>query len=350
MEPIHIVSTWPDQFATLRSELSDHFAADYLTIEDLPHHAPAHFTVIDIDFRQTDELQAIKQWLGARPQDGKVVIAIDDKSSRLQLAQACAIGATSVLARPLTAENICRTLFRDADVMTFAPTEKPEEMHDAAREFDVLQGVFAAAAEGRTPDPRDTALAGALIIEKIAEIGLAEYLKIVRNHHSRTYQHCLSVTAIAVAFARQLGFSRADTEKVALAGLLHDIGKALIPLSILEKPDALSKDEAATMRLHATLGHELLQTMPELPDDVLDIVLHHHEYLDGTGYPHGLKGDQISDLSRLITIADVYAALIEQRSYKPALPGGQAYRILQAMGPKLDAALVREFAPLSRTL
>ncbi len=76
------------------------------------------------------------------------------------------------------------------------------------------------------------------------------------------------------------------------------------------------------MRLHATLGHELLQTMPELPDDVLDIVLHHHEYLDGTGYPHGLKGDQISDLSRLITIADVYAALIEQRSYKPALPGG----------------------------
>jgi putative nucleotidyltransferase with HDIG domain len=350
MEPIHVVSTWRDQLATLRSRLSDHFAADYLMVEDLPRHEPAHFTVLDIDFRQTEELQTIKQWLGARPQDATVVVAIDDKSSRLQLAQACAIGATSVLLRPLTAEKIRRTLFRGADVMTLAPSELPEETHDLSSEFSVLQSVFAAAAEGRTPDPRATAMAGALIIEKIAEIGLADYLRIVRNHHSRTYQHCLSVTAIAVAFARQLGFNRADTEKVALAGLLHDIGKALIPLRILEKPDALSKDEAATMRSHAMLGHELLQTMPELPDDVLDMVLHHHEYLDGSGYPHGLKGDQISDLSRLITIADVYAALIEQRSYKPALSGGQAYRILQAMGPKLDAALVREFAPLSRKL
>ncbi len=90
--------------------------------------------------------------------------------------------------------------------------------------------------------------------------------------------------------------------------------------------------------------------MPGLSDDILDMVLHHHEYLDGSGYPHGLKGDQISDLSRLITIADVYAALIEQRSYKPALSGAQAFKILQAMGPKLDAALVREFQPLSRNL
>ncbi len=95
------------------------------------------------------------------------------------------------------------------------------------------------------PNLNAATLASRQIVDKIAEIGLADYLKIVRNHHGSTYQHCLSVTAIAVAFARQLGFSREDIEKVALAGLLHDVGKARIPLDILEKPDALNKAETA---------------------------------------------------------------------------------------------------------
>lgn len=350
MEPIRILSTRHDQLATLRAQLSEHFAADYLMVQDLPHHRPTQYTVLDIDFRQTDELQAIKEWLSTRPENSQIVVAIDNKGSRLQLTQACAIGATSVLVRPLTAEKLRRTFFRGADVMTLASSDLPEEARDLSCEFSALQDAFVAVAAGRAPDLATTALAGRQIAEKIEEIGLADYLKLVRNHHSRTYQHCISVTAIAVAFARQLGFSRADTEKVALAGLLHDIGKARIPLGILEKPEALDKEETATMRQHPVLGHELLKDMPGLSSDVLDMVLHHHEYLDGSGYPHGLKSDEISDLSRLITIADVYAALIELRSYKPALSGAQAFKVLQAMGPKLDAALVREFQPLSRGL
>jgi putative nucleotidyltransferase with HDIG domain len=279
-----------------------------------------------------------------------LVVAIDDKSSRLQLAQACAIGATSVLLRPLTAEKLRRTLFRGADVMTFGSAELPEEMHDLSAEFDALDAAFTAAMADHAPDLNATALASQQIVDKVAEIGLADFLKIIRNHHNRTYRHCLSVTAIAVAFADQLGFRRQDIEKVSLAGLLHDIGKALIPVGLLEKPDTLTRAETAVMRSHPELGHDLLQTMPDLPKDILDAVIHHHEFLDGSGYPHGLQGEQITDLTRLITIADVYAALIEQRSYKPALSGAQAFRVLQVMGQKLDPALVREFAPLSRML
>jgi putative nucleotidyltransferase with HDIG domain len=348
MQPIRIISTWRDQLATLRSRLSEHFAADYLMVDDLAYHEPAQFTVVDIDFRQADEVKAIRKWLRARPEDAQVVVAIDDRSSRLQLTQACAIGATSVLLRPLTAEKLRRTLFRGADVMALASSDLPEEAHDLSAEFNALHDAFTAAAAGRPPDLSATTHVSAQIVEKIADIGLADYLKIVRNHHSGTYQHCLSVTALAVAFARELGFSRADTEKVALAGLLHDIGKAKIPLEILEKPGELSRQEADVMRQHPAVGHEILQAIPGLPGDVLDAVLHHHEYLDGSGYPHRLKGDEISDLSRLITIADVYGALIEKRSYKRALSGAQAYRVLQTMGTKLDAALVREFQPLSR--
>jgi len=89
---------------------------------------------------------------------------------------------------------------------------------------------------------------------------------------------------------------------------------------------------------------------PGLPDDTLDMVLHHHEFLDGSGYPHGLQGSQISDLTRMMTIADMFGALIEPRSYKPPVPAMQALDILRDMGPKLDGTLVRVFAPLADRL
>jgi HD-GYP domain-containing protein (c-di-GMP phosphodiesterase class II) len=81
---------------------------------------------------------------------------------------------------------------------------------------------------------------------------------------------------------------------------------------------------------------------------MVDVVLHHHEYLDGSGYPHGLKGSEISDLLRILTIADIFGALIERRSYKPPLPGEVAYQVLLDMGPKLDKDLVREFHGISQ--
>ena len=81
---------------------------------------------------------------------------------------------------------------------------------------------------------------------------------------------------------------------------------------------------------------------------MLDIVLHHHEYLDGSGYPHRLQGKEISDFVRIMTISDVFGALIERRSYKPPLPADAAYQILLDMGPKLDRDLVRAFKPVSQ--
>jgi HD-GYP domain-containing protein (c-di-GMP phosphodiesterase class II) len=91
-----------------------------------------------------------------------------------------------------------------------------------------------------------------------------------------------------------------------------------------------------------------LRSTPGLPEDIADSVVHHHEYLDGSGYPHGLKGCEISDFVRTLTIADIFAALIERRSYKPPLFGAKAYKILLDMGPKLDKDLVREFLKISQ--
>ena len=125
--------------------------------------------------------------------------------------------------------------------------------------------------------------------------------------------------------------------------MLHDIGKARIPISILEKPGRLDKDELAVMRKHPEYGLDALKSVPGIDKDMLDMVLHHHEHLDGLGYPHGLQGSEISDLTRIMTISDIFGALIERRSYKEPMSGMDAYQILLDMGPKLDMDLVREF-------
>ena len=125
--------------------------------------------------------------------------------------------------------------------------------------------------------------------------------------------------------------------------MLHDIGKARIPISILEKPGPLDKDEMAVVRKHPEYGLDALKSVPGIDKDMLDMVLHHHEHLDGMGYPHGLQASEISDLVRIMTISDIFGALIERRSYKEPLSGKVAYQILLDMGPKLDKDLVREF-------
>ena len=146
-----------------------------------------------------------------------------------------------------------------------------------------------------------------------------------------------------MAFGQQLGLSKADRQRLSFAGMLHDIGKARIPLAILEKPGRLDEQELAVMRKHPQYGFDALATVPDLPAEMLDMVVHHHEYLDGSGYPHGLGAGEVSDLVRIITISDVFGALIERRSYKPPLTGDAAYQILLDMGAKLDKDLVREF-------
>jgi HD-GYP domain-containing protein (c-di-GMP phosphodiesterase class II) len=99
----------------------------------------------------------------------------------------------------------------------------------------------------------------------------------------------------------------------------------------------------AVMRRHPQLGVDSIGTDSGLAPEMIDMVLHHHEYLDGSGYPHGLQASEISDLVRILTISDVFGALLERRSYKPPLSNEAAYQILLDMGPKLDKDLVRAF-------
>ncbi|QEL21420.1 HD domain-containing protein [Bosea sp. F3-2] len=181
-------------------------------------------------------------------------------------------------------------------------------------------------------------------LNRAAEGGdLDAWLDLVWQHDDATYQHCLLVSGLTAAFAHRLGFGAADRRLITSAAVLHDIGKARIPLDILRKAGELTAEERRIMREHPRIGHDMLVAQGGFAPMVLASVLSHHEYLDGSGYPQALIGGQIPDPVRMITICDIYAALIEQRSYKPPMPPEEAYAVLIGMAGKLDLDLVRVF-------
>ncbi len=131
-----------------------------------------------------------------------------------------------------------------------------------------------------------------------------------------TYMHSVAVCAMMIALARQLGLDEAQTRSAGLAGLLHDMGKAAMPISVLNKPGKLTEAEFAIMKGHPVEGHRMLQAVGHVDPVALDVCLHHHEKTDGSGYPEGLKGDEISLFAKMGAVCDVYDAITSNRPYK----------------------------------
>ena len=131
-----------------------------------------------------------------------------------------------------------------------------------------------------------------------------------------TYMHSVAVCALMVALSRQLGLSAADTREAGLAGLVHDLGKARMPLDVLNKPGALTPEEFTIMKGHPQAGHTMLVEGRGVGPIPLDVCLHHHEKVNGKGYPHGLKGEEISLFARMGAVCDVYDAITSNRPYK----------------------------------
>ena len=166
----------------------------------------------------------------------------------------------------------------------------------------------------------------------------------LRKADSYTHMHCVNVSVLTTVFARYMGEKREDIFISGFAGLFHDLGKALIPLTILNAPRKLNNAEFASMRRHPELGHAQLAALPGIPPAVLQGALEHHEKFNGSGYPKGLAGDAISPIGRMVGIADVYDALASERPYKQAMTSHKALGILyQISGKEFQPEYVARF-------
>ncbi|MBL8396815.1 MAG: HD-GYP domain-containing protein [Candidatus Accumulibacter sp.] len=131
-----------------------------------------------------------------------------------------------------------------------------------------------------------------------------------------TFMHSVAVCALMLALARQLGLDETQCHSAGVAGLLHDLGKAAIPLEILNKPGKLTDSEFAIIKTHPSAGHQMLLDGNGVNDIALDVVLHHHEKIDGSGYPDQLCDEQISLFAKMGAVCDVYDAITSNRPYK----------------------------------
>ncbi|MBX9959836.1 MAG: HD-GYP domain-containing protein [Burkholderiaceae bacterium] len=141
-----------------------------------------------------------------------------------------------------------------------------------------------------------------------------------------TYMHSVAVCAMMIALARQLGLDEAQTRSAGLAGLLHDLGKARMPMEVLNKPGKLTESEFGVMKSHPVEGHQMLLAVGNVDPIVLDVCLHHHEKTDGSGYPKGLKGDEISLFAKMGAVCDVYDAITSNRPYKAGWDPAESLR------------------------
>jgi putative nucleotidyltransferase with HDIG domain len=255
--------------------------------------------------------------------------------------QATALGATRVM--PASAAN---AMLAKAVAALSTPVRDDESV-ELRRCADEARSAFSAIFRADAVPAPGIVDAGTTIVNRaIRETKVRDWLNVVAGFDDVTHRHCLAVAGLAAAFAQSLGLNESDAHNLTKGALLHDIGKARIPLAILNKPAPLTPAERLEMDRHPAIGHAMLID-GGYDAGTLAVVRSHHEFLDGSGYPDGLRGREIPDLVRLITICDIFAALIEVRPYKAPKPIREAYAILEKMGPKLDADLVRAFGQVA---
>ncbi|HAG77019.1 MAG TPA: phosphodiesterase [Thauera sp.] len=158
-----------------------------------------------------------------------------------------------------------------------------------------------------------------------------------------TYLHSVAVCALMIALARQLGLDEQQTREAGMAGLLHDLGKAMMPSAVLNKPGKLTDAEFAVVKTHPEEGHKLLLAGNGASEIARDVCLHHHEKFDGSGYPAGLSGEAISLYARMGAVCDVYDAITSNRPYKAGWDPAESIRRMAEWKGHFDPAIFQAF-------
>jgi putative nucleotidyltransferase with HDIG domain len=346
-----LASDRSDQSSELAAILQSVGEVEAIPTADIPDAPTGRFSgiVVDINLRSAESVQRVRDKLRGEAYRSVPRLFVLADALHHGSMQAWALGATDTISRPFDVQGILqriRSAFPDGN--GYDATESGKALNRGINAAHaVLVRIFERLPAGIPLAFSDVLEAESQILKAIKRSSLREWLAAVGRHHTHSYRHCLFVTGFAVAFAQHLGMREDDQRRLARAALLHDVGKAFIPVAILDKPGKLSDEEMNEIRQHPRLGYDALFKQGGFPPEMLDVVLHHHELLDGSGYPDGLRGDQISDIVRLTTIVDIHSALVEKRAYRLPFTHAKAFAIMEEMGDKLDQHLLQAFRPVA---
>lgn len=315
-----------------------------LTLDDL---ADADQVVVDADLRDMTSVGQLKHALDRVPAIKSRTFLIDEGSARLLRVQANALGATRHMVRKFALAELRREYSVTGRARRNATAEAAaradvggESILDAEHS---LESLFEGMLSDAPVSMKGVSETAAGVLASVQAVGADAWLASVRKHHEATFQHCLLVTGVAASFARGAKLGGGQAAALMNAALLHDVGKAVIPRHILDKPGKLTPEEFDAVRLHPAAGFDYLSKHGSVSPIVLDAVRHHHEALDGSGYPDKLRGEQIAPLTRILTVCDIFAALVETRPYKETRTPQEAIAMLvdMSISSKVDYAAVR---------
>jgi len=265
---VHFVTDEPSKITAIRAMLEPRFDVipQLLGTGDAPAIANG-VLMVDADLRMKVRVEQIRLVLQKLSCVSEKLFVVRNQV-RCMVEQAYALGATDLISRP---RQIVSRLVQIAEksAQTDVGVASPEIVDGAA----AFASLFSAVRNGKPLNLSDAELATSQIIYSIAQNGLGVWLDDVRRYHQGTFQHCLLVTGVAVGFAMDIGFDSPDVKRLGIAATLHDIGKARIPLAILNKPGRLDPPEEEIMRRHPTIGYELLKDIPNISVEVLDGVI-----------------------------------------------------------------------------
>ncbi|MGB9804909.1 HD-GYP domain-containing protein, partial [Desulfofundulus sp.] len=158
-----------------------------------------------------------------------------------------------------------------------------------------------------------------------------------------TYAHSVDVCVLALTVGVKFGYEKKDLLRLGIGGLLHDLGKSKVPPEILNKPGKLTPEEFREIKKHPAYGYKIiLESQDRIDPRSAAVILNHHERYDGTGYPRGLKGDEIDEMSAICSVADVYNAITTDRVYRKAHPPHEAYEMIMASGDLMFSSRIVE--------
>lgn len=172
---------------------------------------------------------------------------------------------------------------------------------------------------------------------------IAVDINLLKTSDEYTFKHSVDVATLAMVVAKKREMRREDIYNIGIAGLLHDMGKSKIPNEILNKPGKLDDEEFAIMKQHPLLGYAILKDKKEFTPKVSLAVLQHHEKMNGKGYPLGVSADQIIDYARILSVVDIYDALVTERPYKKPLSQRTAIEMIMSMTDELDVSVMKSF-------
>ncbi|SCA55526.1 putative Response regulator [Candidatus Terasakiella magnetica] len=181
------------------------------------------------------------------------------------------------------------------------------------------------------------------LVNEVLEGNSGDLMENIKGHHNYPYVHSFKVATLLSLLGEAIGIRDHELLTVTVGGMMMDIGKLMAPEELLNRPDRLSREELHELKKHVFHSHGILDKSEISNEGIRVIAEQHHERLDGSGYPRGLKGKDLNELARLAAIIDVFCALTDQRPYKPAYSFESSLQVLEKMEGKLDPFLLALF-------